>query len=119
MKEEMVQFEAYETWCFDNNLDVPSFVRASSFVAWKAAVAWEQNRHIVQDETAGDENKETPPSSWAICRDGYIRYDTITGLLEIYNTRQDAQRNKKQTDNIVPVRMLRQYPGIAVIDEYA
>ena len=39
MKEEMVQFEAYETWCFDNNLDVPSFVRASSFVAWKAAVA--------------------------------------------------------------------------------
>ena len=56
---------------------------------------------------------------WAICRDGYTRYDTITGLLEIYDTRQDAQRNKRSEDQIVPVRMVKQDPGIAVIDEYA
>ena len=45
---------------------------------------------------------------WAICRDGYTRYDTITGLLEIYETERDAQTNKQPEDQVVPVRIAKQ-----------
>ena len=45
---------------------------------------------------------------WAICRDGYTRYDTITGLLEIYETERDAQTNKQPEYQVVPVRIAKQ-----------
>ena len=37
-------------------------------------------------------NNKKGNTVWAICRDEYLRYDTITGLLEIYETERDAQK---------------------------